>query len=58
MVNETNAGQGQGVGLPRQGTGGFGSCKCPKCGKTFPKVKGVPCNTSKCTDCGTSLVGN
>jgi len=50
-------GEGMGVGGPRQGDGGADACYCPECDKSFPKQKGVPCQTGKCPTCGGKLVG-
>ena len=32
-------------------------CRCPECGYEEPKVKGVPCRTKICPECGSSLQG-
>jgi len=50
-------GQGQGVGGPRQGDGGAGQCKCPKCGETIPHNRGTPCTQIKCPSCNTPMIG-
>ena len=50
-------GQGQGVGKPRQGQGGFDSCACPQCGYQVPHQRGVSCNTLQCPKCEVSLIG-
>jgi len=54
---EQEPGQGQGVGKPRQGQGGFGSCVCPKCGYSTAHDRGQPCNAISCPKCGVSLQG-
>lgn len=46
-------------GRGRAGGGRFGpprACKCPVCGKEFPKVPGKPCRSEKCPDCGVRLI--
>ena len=50
-------GEGIGVGGPRQGDGGTDTCICPKCGETVVHTRGVPCNTVKCSKCGTQMTG-
>jgi len=45
-------GQGRGGGFAA-GPGGF--CVCPKCGKTVPHQRGVPCLQAVCPDCGTTM---
>lgn len=32
-------------------------CSCPNCGYTEPKVRGVPCRTKTCPECGMPLQG-
>ena len=32
-----------------------GNCVCPKCGKTVPHQRGVPCLQVTCPDCGTAM---
>jgi hypothetical protein len=49
-------GQGRGQGRG----GGFaaepgGNCVCPKCGKTVPHERQVPCLQVMCPDCGTAM---
>jgi len=39
-----------------QGFGGPETCKCPKCGKEVPHVRGQPCTKQKCPNCGTNMV--
>ena len=51
-------GMGQGGGQGRRGgfaAGPGGSCVCPKCGKTLPHQRGVPCLQITCPDCGTAM---
>ena len=51
-------GMGGGQGGGGQGPGGpgpSGNCVCPKCGKSFPHQRGVPCSQMKCPDCDTAL---
>ena len=51
-------GIGQGDGKGRGGgfaAGPGGSCVCPKCGKTPPHQRGVPCLQMTCPDCGTAM---
>ena len=33
-----------------------GSCKCPSCGTTIPKTRGIPCTDVECPKCGTAMV--
>ena len=62
------AGQGPGTGGGMGGRGGGGrgrmggsgggpggQCVCPRCGKTFPHQRGVPCFQMKCSSCGVAL---
>ena len=51
------AGQGQGVGGPKQGDGGINFCVCPSCGKTVGHEKGIPCIEKSCPSCGTKMIG-
>jgi len=51
-----------GKGGSRERKGGAENCACPnsKCseyGKAVPHQRGVPCNTMKCSKCGTALTG-
>jgi hypothetical protein len=54
-------GMGQGGGQGGRGRqGGFaagagGNCVCPKCGKTAPHQRGIPCLQVACPDCGTAM---
>jgi hypothetical protein len=57
------AGKGAGGGLgmgrgkgPGAGLGVGGNCVCPKCGSKKAHTRGVPCNTLKCPNCGTTMV--
>jgi len=49
------AGRGQGRGMGR-GFGGPATCKCTKCGKEVPHVRGQPCVNQKCPECGSMMV--
>jgi len=49
------SGGGQGAGRGA-GFGGPSSCKCPKCGKTVPHSRGMPCTQMKCPECGSYLI--
>ena len=33
------------------------TCSCPNCGYSEPKIRGVPCRTKKCPECGSPLQG-
>lgn len=48
-------GQGQGVGKPKQGTGGVDSCKCPECSHVIKHERGTPCVDIKCPKCGANM---
>jgi len=50
-------GEGQGVGLPRQGEGGRDLCICPNCGQIHQHPRGKPCMDFFCVRCGSRLVG-
>lgn len=58
MVNGFMPGQGQGVGMPRRGLGGFDKCRCPNCGLEVEKARNLPCNRMTCPQCGAQLIGN
>jgi predicted DNA-binding protein (UPF0251 family) len=52
-------GQGRGMGMGAGRGGGFGgpaTCKCPKCGKEVPHLRGQPCVKQTCPDCGAMMV--
>jgi len=51
-------GRGIGQGLPRQGLGGFGTCRCPSCGYINNHIRSTPCNRIRCPNCGIKMVGN
>ena len=36
--------------------GPTGYCICPKCGKRYEKIAGVPCTEMRCEECGSALV--
>lgn len=36
----------------KPGSGPDGNCVCPECGKKVPHTTGVPCNETKCPECG------
>jgi hypothetical protein len=38
----------------RRGPGG--NCICPKCGRTQPHQRGVPCQDEQCPACGVKLL--
>ncbi len=40
-----------------QGLGGTAECVCPKCGKTIPHQRGVPCIQTNCPECNTPMRG-
>jgi hypothetical protein len=52
-------GRGAGSGRGRQGgrfaAGAGGLCRCPACGQTIPRQRGVPCFESVCPGCGTKM---
>ena len=33
------------------------TCSCPNCGYSEPKIRGVPCRTKTCPECGSQLIG-
>jgi hypothetical protein len=37
--------------------GGSSICTCPQCGYTTAHVRGIPCSSIGCPNCGTSLKG-
>jgi hypothetical protein len=54
----TGRGKGRGGGRGRQGgfaAGPDGECVCPKCGKTAPHQRGVPCMQVVCPACGAAM---
>lgn len=51
------AGEGQGVGGPRQGIGGTDTCVCPECGSTAEHDRDTPCSETKCPECGAAMTG-
>ena len=56
-VSGQGIGRGMGVGAGRgMGYGGPAICKCPKCGKEAPHVRGQPCVKQKCPECGSMMV--
>ena len=36
--------------------GSGGECICPKCSKTFPHRRGVPCQDERCPTCDAKLL--
>ena len=49
---------GKAGGRGRQGglaAGPSGNCVCPRCGKTVPHQRGVPCMQVVCPACGTTM---
>lgn len=60
IVSSVKEALGKGGG--REGKGGASNCACPnkKCteyGKPVSHTRGTPCNTMKCTKCGSALTG-
>lgn len=54
----TGRGMGRGGGRGRRGgfaAGPGGACVCPKCGKTAPHQRGVPCVQMTCPACGAAM---
>ncbi|MFO7950994.1 MAG: hypothetical protein R6U36_11615 [Candidatus Fermentibacteraceae bacterium] len=47
-------GGGGRMGGPAAGGPG-GRCVCPSCGYEVDHMRGVPCNTRKCPQCGTMM---
>ena len=57
MTGRGLRGAGRGQGGRRAGFAGpEGACRCPSCGYEQPHQLGVPCNQSKCPECGTFMV--
>ena len=50
-------GDGRGVGGPRQGDGGTGTCICPACGHEQAHKRGTPCTDTECAECGEMMAG-
>lgn len=51
-------GGGRGMGMGRGiGTSGSDMCTCPNCRYTTPHVRGTPCFSIKCPQCGTPMRG-
>jgi len=50
-------GRGLGRGGGRQGLGPNPTCRCPKCGASYPHTPGVPCMQQICPKCNVKLVG-
>jgi len=48
-------GRGRKSGTRRVLLGPGGKCICPDCGKTIDHVRGIPCITVDCPDCGTKM---
>jgi uncharacterized protein len=44
------------AGFKRGFGGPTGVCKCPKCGKEYPHLRGQPCNQRECPECGSLMV--
>lgn len=51
------AGRGRRFAGRGQGLGGTAECVCPKCGKTIPHQRGIPCIQTNCPKCGTPMRG-
>jgi predicted Fe-Mo cluster-binding NifX family protein len=47
--------QGKGGTEGRSGAGPGGRCVCPKCGRTEPHQRGVPCTQIQCPQCGANM---
>ena len=41
----------------RRGKMSNDTCSCPNCGYSEPKIRGVPCRTKTCPECGSPLQG-
>ena len=58
MGRKRGGGGGRGMGMGRGiGTVGSDMCTCPNCGHTAPHVRGTPCFSVKCPQCGTLMRG-
>jgi len=52
------AGRGQEMGLGRGlGYGGQDACTCTNCGHEMPHLRGVPCASVSCPECGAQMGG-
>jgi len=53
-------GRGRGFGQRANQAGGFGgpaqNCVCPSCNTQVTKKRGLPCASTKCSQCGTAMV--
>lgn len=50
------SGKGRGrMGGDKAGAGPAGHCICPNCGNKVVHKAGVPCNKTKCPECGTIM---
>jgi len=56
VIDVRGRGYGRGRGGGRQGDGGPSYCVCPKCGYKTPHVRGIPCLSTKCSNCGTAMM--
>ena len=57
MVKNLIPGSGMGTGKPRNKSGGFEECICPKCKKKVQHTRGMPCSKVKCPECGSPMTG-